>query len=314
MKLLFENWRKYLGEAIGDLGKDTWEPTKAPVSIASGLDKVEKYKDKTWVFFDTETTGFGSKRNAITEIAGIAVEPNLWDSTPVVVKTFSQKAKLTPYVKGRDPESESGKVTKMVLGMTRYGEKDAPEGRFIPEKEMIEKFYDWLESLGNVVLVIQNARFDMNMLSVRYNADPDTGIATGAGSVGKQLPRYPIIDTVPIIRKYLIPFFKTKAEAGNKEAQLFLSKLIGKKGKKDSASQGPVASAFGIPIIGWHAAIDDVKMLMQIFQKAVDTMRRGGDIDIRGEFEKVTKKPLTRHQKLKRLRKKQKRRKTLPKE
>ena len=43
MKLLFENWRKYLDEAIGDLGKDTWEPTKAPVSIASGLDKVEKY-------------------------------------------------------------------------------------------------------------------------------------------------------------------------------------------------------------------------------------------------------------------------------
>ena len=308
MKLIMESWRKYLEEAFADLGKDTWEPTKAPVSISRGLEKVEKYKDKIWVFFDTETTGFGSKRNAITEIAAVAVNPNSWDKPPVVAKTFSQKAKLTPYVKGRDPESPSGKETKMVLGMTRYGEKDAPKGRFIPEKEMIEKFYDWLASLGEIVLVIQNAKFDMNMLSVRYNADPDTGIASGKGSVGKELPRYPIIDTVPIIKQYLIPYFKTKAAAGDEEAEIFLSKLVSKKGKKDSASQGPVASAFGIPIIGWHAAIDDVKMLMQIFQKAVDTMRSGAEVDIRGEFEKVTKKPQTRHQKLKTLRKRQRQR------
>jgi len=301
MKLLMENWRKYLKEAVADIGSG--EEIKQPVPASAGLQKIEANKDKTWVFFDTETTGFGSRRNAITEIAGVAVSPNSWESEPEIANTFSQKAKLTPYVKGRDPESPSGKETKMVLGMTRYGEKDAPKGRFIPEKEMIEKFYEWLEGLGGpsgVVLVIQNARFDMNMLSVRYNADPETGIATGTGAVGVDLPRYPVIDTVPIIKRYLIPFFKTKVSQGDPDAQAFLDQLVSKKGKKGSASQGPVASAFGIPIIGWHAAIDDVKMLMKIFQRVVQTIRGGEDVDIRGEFEKVVPKPKRRRKKRKR--------------
>lgn len=306
MKLLFENWRKYLEEAFADIGTGKFE--KAPVSIAKGLEKIEDYKDKTWVFFDTETTGFGSKRNSITEIAGLAVKPNSWESKPVIAKTFNQKAKLTPHVKGRDPESPSGKETKMVLGLTRYGEKDAPKGRYIPEKEMIENFYEWLDSLGDIVLVIQNAKFDMNMLSVRYNADPETGVARGKGAVGRELPRYPVIDTIPIIKNYLIPYYKTLASQGDEEAEVFLSKLVSKKRKPDSTSQGPVATAYGIPIIGWHAAIDDVKMLMQIFQKAVQSMRTGGDVDIGHEYRKTIKKPKSRHQRRKAQFKKNKKR------
>ena len=288
MNLLFENWRKYLKE-----------DTKVSVPVSFGLKKVEANKDKTWVFFDTETTGFGARNNAITEIGAIAVDPNNWEGDPEIISTFSQKAKLTPRVRERDPESDLGKVTKDVLAMTRYGEKSPEKGRFIPEKEMIDKFYDWLNGLGDVVLVIQNARFDMNMLSVRYNADPETGRASGAGAVGKELPRYPIIDTIPILKEYLIPFWKTKANEGDPDAETFLSHLISKKGKKASASQGPVASAFGIPIIGWHAAIDDVKMLMQIFQRVVETIRSGEDTDIRDEHEKVAKK-LKRKQRRKR--------------
>ena len=37
-------------------------------------------------------------------------------------------------------------------------------------------------------------------------------------------------------------------------------------------------------------------------------MRSGADVDIRGEFERATTKPQTRHQKLKTLRKRQKQR------
>ena len=303
-----ETWRRFLKEGVGEIGQDV----KAPVPVSRGLEKVEENKDKVWVFFDTETTGFGPKKNAITEIAGIAVDPNNWESKPRIVrtfgdvgelkgktdpkifKTFSQKAKLTPYVRGRDPESESGKETKKVLAMTQYGEKNPPKGRFIEEKQLIKNFYDWLESLGgpeNVVLVIQNAKFDMKMISLRYNADEE-GLADPAlGAVGGDLPVYPIIDTIPLMKNFLIPFWITKANEGDKEAEEFLAQLKPKRGKRYSTSQGPVATALGIPIIGWHSAIEDVKMLMNIFQRVVEIIRAGGDVDIRPEYEKTISKP-----------------------
>ena len=285
-----ETWRRFLKEGVGEIGQDV----KAPVPVSRGLEKVEENKDKVWVFFDTETTGFGPKKNAITEIAGIAVDPNNWESKPEIVKTFSQKAKLTPYVRGRDPESRSGIETKKVLAMTQYGEKNPPKGRFIEEKQLIKNFYDWLESLGgpgNVVMVIQNAKFDMKMISLRYNADEE-GLADPAlGAVGGDLPVYPIIDTIPLMKNFLIPFWITKANEGDKEAEEFLAQLKPKKGKKYSTSQGPVATALGIPIIGWHSAIEDVKMLMNIFQRVVEIIRAGGDLDIRPEYEKTIPKP-----------------------
>lgn len=303
MKLLFENWRKYLEEAFADIG--TGITSKVPIQASKGLEVIEKYGDRVWIFLDIETTGFSKRKETITEIAAIAIDPNDWTTEPEIKSTFSQKGKLSPYVRGREPESESAIEMRKVMAMTRYGEKDAPEGRYIPEKEMIEKFYNWVEQFGDVVLVIQNAKFDMGFISIRYLADPITGKATGKGSVGRELPRYPVIDTVPIFKNYLIPYLKTLAKAGDTEAEAFLGRSVGKRGKPASASLGALGKAYDIPIIGWHSAIEDIKILMSIFQKTVEKIRKMGDVDIRGEFPKI--KPLTRSKRLKKIRAKQKR-------
>jgi len=135
------------------------------------------------------------------------------------------------------------------------------------------------------------------MISLRYNADEE-GIADPAkGVVGGELPVYPIIDTIPLMRQYLLPFWVTKAKEGDSEAKEFLAQLKLPKGKKYTTSQGPVATALGIPIIGWHSAIEDVKMLMKIFQRVIQTIRSGGDLDIRGEFEKAIPKPKKKRRK-----------------
>ena len=70
MKLLLENWRKYVLKEAYILDDDFFE-----ASIEQLFDKLKDFGDNTWIFFDTETTGFKPETAQLTEIAAVGRIP-----------------------------------------------------------------------------------------------------------------------------------------------------------------------------------------------------------------------------------------------
>jgi DNA polymerase III epsilon subunit-like protein len=243
-------------------------------SIQGVLDLLKSHADNTWIFFDTETTGMHPNSAQITEIGAIAVNPNSWENDATVLGQFNEKIKLgedaleTIAQQRADPESVKGKSVQDLLSMTRYGEQG---GEYGDEKEVLDRFFEFVASFPNPMLVAQNASFDLRFVNVRS---------------GGQLPSsYPVLDTMQLMKLYLIPLLKTqsKAEEGDPEAQALLNKLYVRKGNWGyySTSMGVVSNAYGIDIEGWHNALADVQMMMQMYKNVVATIRRGMNVDIR---------------------------------
>jgi DNA polymerase III epsilon subunit-like protein len=278
MKLL----REYIRELLA-------ESKLSGRTIEGVLELLDGYADNTWIFFDTETTGLHPKSSQLTEIGAIAVNPNEWATDATVLGQFNEKIMLTPSTKKllNDPESEERqawekgnasarrplKEPQDVLAMTRYGEKDRSYG---DEQDVLDEFFEFVESFPNPLMIAQNAAFDLRMLSVR--------------SEGK-LPRYPVLDTQQLMKHYLLPLLKTQtsAEGGDVKAQELLDKLYVKKGNwgYHSVSMGVVSKAYGISIDDWHNALADVKMMMEMYKSVVETIRRGMTTDISKEQEKL---------------------------
>ena len=258
-------------------------------TIEGVLELLDGYANNTWIFFDTETTGLHPKSAQLTEIGAIAVDPNDWNTDATVLGQFSEKIKLTQSTKRLldEPESkeriawEKGnagarnplKEPQDVLAMTRYGEKGRSYG---DEQEVLGQFFEFVKSFPNPLMIAQNAAFDLRMLSVRS---------------GGKLPRYPVLDTRELMDLYLLPLLRTQtqAEGGDTEAQDLLDKLYVNKGNwgYHSISMGVVSKAYGINIDDWHNALADVKMMMEMYRKVVETIERGMGVDISKEHEKA---------------------------
>lgn len=258
-------WQNFLTEIKGGsyIGKKPQEV----------LDLLESYGDRVWIFFDTETTGLKAKREQLTEIAAIAVEPNSWLEKADIMDVFHVKIKLTDDLKARlndlnsqqrqDWEKQNKqswkplKAPQDVLRMTRYGDKDMKP---IPQEQALEEFREFLAGFGEPVIVAQNASFDMSFINTLS---------------AKPLPKYKVIDTLQLLDHQIHPVldvlslgrfdpFDVKVQ---KRANDIL-KAIGK-----SSSLGKVASAYGINASNWHNAKADVEMMMQVYKKIVDTLK-----------------------------------------
>jgi DNA polymerase III epsilon subunit-like protein len=250
------------------------------MSVADILSYLEGFGNNTWIFFDTETTGFEPRDSQLTEIGAVAINPRDWNEDPEILGEFNEKIKLNSETieKIEDQKSKSETGTRSrgksmtvpdILSMTRYGEK----GRdYLDENTVIDGFLKFVDSFSSPVLVAQNAAFDMKFISVRS---------------GDRMKRYPVIDTMRIMQLFLIPLLRTlRAPPHNdKKAAELLSKL--KKGKRYSSSMGVVSGAYGISTDEWHNALADVRMLMQLLRHVVQTLRSGEEVDIRPEHSSV---------------------------
>ena len=254
-------------------------------TIEGVLDLLDGYSDNTWIFFDTETTGLHPDSAQLTEIGAIAIDPKDWKATSQVLGEFNEKIKLTDATERllNDPESEERKAwekanqgarrplkdPQAVLSMTRYGEQGRDYG---DEQEILDEFFEFVESFPNPLMIAQNASFDLKMLSVRS---------------GGKLPRYPVLDTRQLMDLYLLPLLRTQtqAEEGDAESQDLLDKLYVNKGNwgYHSVSMGVVSKAYGISVDDWHNALADVKMMMEMYRKIVQTIQRGMEVDISKE-------------------------------
>ena len=254
-------------------------------NIEGVLDLLDGYSDNTWIFFDTETTGFRPNSAQITEIGAVAVDPNAWASDASVLGEFNEKISLNQETldkiqkqKAQDPDTSRRRNMPVtdILSMTRYGESD---GTYGDEQDILDQFFEFVASFPNPLLVAQNAAFDLRFVHVRSE---------------ETMPQYPVLDTQQLMEYYLVPLLKTqvKAEEGNPEAQELLDRLYVKKGNwgHHSVSMGVVSDAYGIDIDEWHNALADVRMMMEMYKNVVATIRTGMGIDISAEQGRVLAK------------------------
>ena len=244
-------------------------------TIQGVLDLLKSHANNTWIFFDTETTGFDPNSGQLTEIGAVAVDPKAWDADASILGQFNKKIRLDPDTlktisqQSASPEDVKGKSVQDLLSMTRYGESG---GSYGDEQEVLNQFFEFISSFPNPLLVAQNAAFDMKFVNVRS---------------GGKIPKYPVLDTQQLMQGYLIPLLKTqvKAKEGDPQAQDLLDKLYVRKGNwgYHSASMGVVSKAYGISIDDWHNALADVKMMMEMYRAVVDTIRKGMGTDISKE-------------------------------
>lgn len=277
---MFERWQDFLSEE------------KIKVTAREAAHELDKFANNTWIFFDTETTGLSPHTDQLTEVAAIAVSPEGWKEPPEIMGQYHDKIKLTDPIVQRlnDPDSperaewekfQHGKrgrlrTPQQVLSLTRYGSR----GRtYLEEQKVIDNFINFVEQYPEPVLVAQNASFDMKFLSVRSE---------------RPIPRYPVFDTLPFIKHKLIPTMRTiknshPNETARTRAKMFLDNIFVPRGKFSfySASMGPLSKAYGISADDWHNALADVKMLMKLFKKIVDTLHYAEDLDIRDRMEKA---------------------------
>jgi DNA polymerase III epsilon subunit-like protein len=285
----WKEWRNFLNEEKQVLKEGIGTGAMVGTSVPEAIEKLDSYADKTWIFFDTESTGFDQNKDQVTEIAAIAVSPNNW-TDPKIVGTYHEKIKLNPDILRRlnDPESPERKEwekaqAKMykplnkpqdVLGMTRYGEKGV---KYKDEQMTLDEFRDFITGFKDPVLVAQNASHDMKFVN---------------GRLRQKLPKIPVIDTVPLLKFQLIPLLQSLTDVENiqknvlpnlpedkkdeflqvfKMASGVLDMISGRGGP--SASLGKIADAFEINADEWHNALADTKMLIEVFKKTYNTLQ-----------------------------------------
>lgn len=211
----------------------------------------EKYKNRTFIWLDTETTGLNVYDNQITELAAVATDTEFNE-----LDTFHKKMKLD-MSQIKDIEMTRTKV----FPMTRHGEKG---GKYYDERKTIDEFFDWVDTFDSPVLVAQNASFDLKYLAVR----------------GDMKLKYDAIDTKKIIEMFFIPAIQQLSDENDDEAKEILRKLPIRK-ELPSSSMGNIAPSLKVSAEGWHSAITDVKMMINMFKKIMDYLESVKDTSIR---------------------------------
>lgn len=278
---LFENWRKFkvLSERV--------KPGSFyPANFDQFMDLINQYKDDTWVFFDTETTGLMYKEKQVqaTQIACLAYNTHGFEegSTPEVIDggEFNIKVKLTPdtieFMNKQEADIAGGAQVKFpmkkILQMNRYGDKTT---RFLPPEQAVEEFDAFLDKMreqspsGKIVMIAQNSPFDVGILNTLYQR------------VGKEPPDDETWDTKASLQIHLHPILemiKNDPDASPEDKELLASLTGSSRGKElFSSSLGVVVKAFKLKDKGWHDALADVAMTMDMLEVVINFVRKKKD-------------------------------------
>lgn len=287
-------------------------------TIPEILEHIKQFNGKTLIFFDTETTGLEPNRpyEQVTQIAAIAVNGDDWS----VIDQFEEKATLNPntqkilndpsikafvsklkepnvkvtsdnkelspeiqslirniqdpvsreymkdYVRWLKKYKKHPTALEDILGMTRYS-SGKPESERVSEKEMLENFEKFVGKHGsNIIMIAHNASFDMKTIEARRKAN-------GLG----RMPKHTVFDNLQFVRFFLIPLVVTLND------QEFLNQITTKsKVQPYSSSLGKVAQAMKINPSGWHDALADVDMMIQVMKNLIKLLEQNTSADIRG--------------------------------
>lgn len=229
-------------------------------TIPEMLAWLESKSSMPWIWLDTETTGLGGpKVQQLTQVSAIATEYDFSNGFDEL-DSYDQKIKLDDVTK--DKFSKPGDTTKRILGFNHYGSGDF---KYRPEQDVLGEFFGWLGQYEPCLLVAQNAGFDMNMLAGR----------SGEGIVNE------VFDTKMLIQLYYIPALQKLAET-EESASAKLSE-IGVSDRDNglvSSSLSKIGPALGINMSGYHDALTDCRLAMQMYEGMVEFLKNNTGLDI----------------------------------
>ncbi len=225
------------------------------------LEWVESKSKLVWIFLDTETSGLGGpKKQQLTQVSAIATQYDFKSNNFSEISTFDEKIKLTDETKSKFLQPED--KTKWVLGFNHYGSGDY---KYKDENDIVDDFFKWIENYSPNILVAQNASFDMAMLSGRY---------------GHKITSE-VFDTKMLIQLYFLPLLQTLAETDSKYKEMI--DFIGTSTRDNgliSSSMAKIGPVLGVNMMGYHDAITDCRITIQMYQKIIEMLKQNQDIDI----------------------------------
>jgi 2'-5' RNA ligase len=230
-------------------------------TIPEILEWLESKSKLPFIWCDTETTGLGGpKKQQLTQVSAIATQYDFKSNNFSEISTFDEKIKLTDETKSKFLKPED--KTKWVLGFNHYGSGDY---KYKNERDIVDDFFKWIENYSPNILVAQNASFDMAMLSGRY---------------GHKITSE-VFDTKMLIQLYFLPLLQTLAEKDSKYKEMI--DFIGTSSRDNgliSSSMSKIGPVLGVNMMGYHDAITDCRITIQMYQKIIDLLKQNQDVDI----------------------------------
>lgn len=233
-------------------------------TIPEFLTWLDSKSDKHWVILDTETTGLPSDPYDIqlTQVSCLVVKYNSKTNTFEEVDSFDKKIKLTSKTLSLMKRTDS-RIAK-VLSFNHYGKGGL---KYHEEENVLSDFFDFISQYDNPMLIIQNAEFDMRYLNIR---NPIVKFDNE------------VLDTKQVLQLFYLPTLQKLSETDEKSATM-VSK-IGTSNRDNgliSSSMSKVGPALGINMTGYHDALTDCKLAMQMIQKVIDFLRENQNVDIK---------------------------------
>lgn len=222
---------------------------------------LESKSNLKWIFLDCETSGLGGPKNEqLTQVSAIATKYNFSSNTFDELGTFDEKIKLTSEIKTRYKQPDGG--NRRVLSFNHYGSGNY---KYKDEKQIVDQFFDWTNEFSPCLFIAQNAAFDMQMLAGRY---------------GHKI-KNEVFDTKMLIQLYFLPLIQKLAETDPKYKEMV--NTIGISARDNgliSSSMGKIGPATGVVMTGYHDALTDCKITIQMYQRIVDLLKQHQSLDI----------------------------------
>jgi hypothetical protein len=230
-------------------------------TIPGILEWLESKSTLPFIWVDCETSGLGGpKQQQLTQVSAIATQYDFKSNNFSEISTFDEKIKLTDETKSKFLQPED--KTKWVLGFNHYGSGDY---KYKNERDIVDDFFKWIENYSPNILVAQNASFDMAMLSGRYGHKINSEV----------------FDTKMLIQLYFLPLLQTLAETDSKYKEMI--DFIGTSSRDNgliSSSMSKIGPVLGVNMMGYHDAITDCRITIQMYQKIIDLLKQNQDVDI----------------------------------
>jgi DNA polymerase III epsilon subunit-like protein len=230
-------------------------------TIPEMLNFLKSKSNLPWLFLDTETTGLlGPKHEQLTQVSALVTKYNFSSNTFDEISSFDDKIKLTSELKTRYNQPDGG--NRRILSFNHYG---SGSYKYKGEKQIVDEFFDWINEFSPCLLVAQNAGFDMQMLSGRYGHKINNEV----------------LDTKMLIQLYFLPLIQKLAET-----DLTYQKMVDGIGTSTrdngliSSSMSKVGPALGINMSGYHDALTDCRITIEMYQKIVVLLDENRNVDI----------------------------------
>jgi hypothetical protein len=230
-----------------------------------GLSLEDFYKNiqgKTFIFFDTETTGLksGESYSQITQLAAIAVNLDTKETLDTYSKTFKleqpaldqiEKEKINP-----NPNSKVWPIEKTLA----YNKYDSGKATHTPSED-VHKLLEWINKFPNPVIIAQNAQFDMGFLNTLLKKNH------------VQPLKHPVMDLMKFNRIYLEPILNNLVRNDVPEAVEKLNLLKNSKGDA-SFAQDKLGVAFEVGTKGAHDALHDVEQMIGLVENIITFIKQ----------------------------------------